>query len=580
MRQLPEEERIQLGKLSLMSPAIAQLLEDLEDEDSDSSGEDQDEDVLSGEEDLVGSNKLDSSRPPHQDKNRQRTESAHEPSALSPSRAASKSISGRGAGHLQARTEHSTRVASAHQKPAHMARFHSLRSMLFHANIENKMKTVTSEDCRREEEVAQKWKDQHEQRQMHRPKTPEKEHPAEKEGIASKIKTKLKRMTSKEAPVLQDIGEHDPVAKFDDYASTASSDADEDLLPESGKHEISENGSVNQSDVDDLVRWVSRRDPVSDGEGRKERRDRSHVKEDSGHESLGNSDIEDLVRMVSRRSETRYTPDNHTGYSDASTESDSDFANKSSEEEDADDLVRWISHRDGQKAGPVSRKLERDELDSEVEQHYDSDIPELGRWVKRHDETSGDSAPSSPVHREELQLDDNETERGRSRSRESPSSTQQAKNHLTYDDVDELVRWVSRKDRNQEQSILENEDRVMEWQRQEDEKKKQIGMTVDEGSLSHSDVKELIEHVRSISLQDVPVKTNTTEAEMGSLGAIQAGDDDSQIFKHNDESKKQQLGMTVDEGSLSQSDIQEIVEYVRKNSTATSGLNEMNKQGS
>ena len=117
----------------------------------------------------------------------------------------------------------------------------------------------------------------------------------------------------------------------------------------SEKHHDSDNESINHSDVEDLVRWISRRDPASDGEMRK--KGVVEIKEDSGHESFGDSDVDDLVRYVSRRSDPKEEVENktqHSGYSDASTEYDEEQQQDSSdEEEDADELVRWISHHQG-----------------------------------------------------------------------------------------------------------------------------------------------------------------------------------------------------------------------------------------
>jgi hypothetical protein len=242
------------------------------------------------------------------------------------------------------------------------------------------------------------------------------------------------------------------------------------------------------------------RDAPSDGEGRKG--ELVETKADSGHESLGNSDVDDLVRYASRRSVPQVgqdTRDQHTGYSDASTESDSEPEKVSSEEEEnADELVRWISRRDGPGAGPVRRNLQRPELDSDVEQHYDSDVPELGRWFKRHDGTSGESAATTPVRQSFDETE--ELERGRPRSRDSMST--QDKRHMTYEDVDELVRWISRKDSKQQDAPIPESDDLATLKQNDEEKKQEIGMSIDQGSLSHADVEELVAHARKTSGDD------------------------------------------------------------------------------
>lgn len=554
IEQLPKEERKQLGRMSLMSPAITQLLDDLGDEDSSSSSEGG---SLSRQHDLADIDhiKKDPSSHTRQDKQKQSTGRVHRSSSPSPSRKSPKSSPSRASAQPKASSVSAPRSggSSVKQKPAHMARFHSLRSMLFQANIEDRMKTGTQADCGKEETAANKWKSQHEQRQIHRPKTPEKDTTG-KDGIGGRFKTRIRRMTSREVPTMGNIRENETVVEFDDRGSTASSD--NELDQHSSWKGDGDDESIHHSDVDELFRWVSRRDPASDGEARKGAVVHHEiVAQDSGHESLGHSDVDDLVRWVSRRSDTQEPQKQHTGYSDASTESDSENLEKSSdEEEDPEELVRWISHRDGPKAGPVRHTLERPELDSEVEKHYDSDVPELGRWFKRHDGTSGESAVSSPV-RERADMFEEE-ERGRPRSRESISPLPKQKNHLTDDDVDDLVRWVSRRDSKQLQpSVLENDDQTFEWKRQEDAKKQQLGMTKDQGSLSHGDIQELVAHVRTNS-QELPTTSLPNKSESTIV----------QDIKHDENDKKQQLGMTVDEGSLSHSDVQGLIAHVRGDS--------------
>ncbi|KAL6703669.1 hypothetical protein ACN47E_009443 [Coniothyrium glycines] len=502
---MPEAERKHLRNASLMSPAITQLLEDLGNDDSDSSSE---SNSVEEDDDLARPkhHSPDSSRPLRQDSESTTTKPHHKPSALSPSRASPKSAQSGSSSQLKPSSSARTGASStAKQKPAHMARFHSLRSMLFSAHLEDKMKSATKEDCRREEAIANKWKSQHEQRQMHRPKTPEKDGP-ESTGLGSRLKRKISRMASKEVPTLQNIGEDDVAVKtFDDTASTASSDAEDEERPANwadGLDDGYDSESISHSDVEDLVRWISRRDPPSDGEARKGGVIRHELVEDSEHESLGHSDVEDLVRWVSRRAEVQTAQNTHTGYSDASTESDSELVqNSTEEEEDADDLVRWISHREGPKAGPVRRNLDRADLDSDIEHHYESDVPELGRWVLRNDATSGESAASSPARDQSIHQDADfltvRQQRGRPRSRDTVSPTKQPQTHLTHDDVDELVRWVSRNDSQQQDPSARGTDG--QTTAQAAAVKQQLGMSIDTGSLSHSDVNDLIEHIRADS---------------------------------------------------------------------------------
>jgi hypothetical protein len=445
--------------------------------------------------------------------------------------------------------------------------------MLFQQGIENQMKTVTKEDCQTEKSAADKWHKQHEERQMHRTGTPEKD-ASGKSGIGSRIRMTVRRMTTKDAGNMEKIREDGAPVEFNDRASTASSDMEE---KQRTRYESDEE-SMDHSDVDELVRWVSRRDPPSDGERRKD--GEVETKEDSGHESLGPSDVDELVRYASRKSDAKEdTKPNaaHSGYSDASTESDSELVEVSSdEEEDADDLVRWISHRDGPKAGPVRRNLQRPELDSDVGEHYDSDVPELGRWFKRHDATSGESAASTPV-KETFEEIDEEEQRGRARSRESIEPIKE-KRHITDDDVDELVRWVSRKDSKQDESPAPGgETPIDRLKREEEEKQHQIGMSVGDGSLSHTDLQDIVEHARKTSGDatssppPAPFAVETGDLRVLKEEKTKAGtlprnpQRDLEGQRESLDEKKQELGMSLDDESLSHSDVADLIAHVRKN---------------
>lgn len=531
IEQVPKEQRSKMGQMSLLSPAVTQLLDDLGEEKSDSDSE---EGSLSGHEEVTETKDTkktaDIRAAPLQNKQKLCPQTPPVPSSLSPRRSSPKSSHNKGSKHGKTT---SSGGESAKTKHPHMARFHSLRSMLFSANLEDKMKSVEQEDHEREE-AANKWKNQHEQRQMHRPKTPEKDAPAN-DGIRSRIKTGIRRITSKEVPTMESIGEDGAPVKFEDRASTASSDNEFEDHETSWKPRDPDEESINHSDVEDLVRWVSRRDPPSDGEARKER-NVPEMKEDSGHESLGHSDVDDLVRYASRRSDGKREEDALTGYSDASTESDSEMARHSSEEEeDPDDLVRWISQREGSKAGPVRRNFERREPDLEADQHYDSDVPELGRWVKRNDETSVDPNVTEPMHEREDPFD--EPERGRPRSRSESPIIKEPKSHLRADDIPELVRWVSRKDVQQQDPIVPDS-------------------------------------------EPAPLRPNELESgDLRTLRSTQPDDVDVEKIKRNEDEKKQQLGMTVDRhddpgrnghedrtGSLGNEDVDELVRWVSKKS--------------
>jgi hypothetical protein len=223
----------------------------------------------------------------------------------------------------------------------------------------------------------------------------------------------------------------------------------------------------------------------------------------------------------------------------------------------------------------VRRNLQRAELDSDVGEHYESDVPELGRWFKRHDGTSGESAASTPV-KETFDDFDEEEQRGRPRSREEIEPIKE-KRHITDDDVDELVRWVSRKDSKQQESpVLEGDNPIGRLKREEEEKQQQIGMSVDDGSLSQADLPDVVEHARKTS--GGPTNSPPTgpfAVETGDLRVLRdektkavTPDRDSQRDldgqRESLDEKKQELGMSHDDESLSHSDVQDLIAHVKK----------------
>jgi len=574
--QLPQDQRKQLGRMnSLMSPAVAQILEGLGDEHSDSSSS---EGGLSDEEDQDA---IEATKKHAQTENLRKNKQKHvaaqapRPSSLSPCRSNSKATN-RGSTKSKSSPTRTAKdsPANAKLKQPHMTRFHSLRSMLFQQRIEDRIKTATEEDCKKEQNAADRWRSQHEERQMHRPNTPEKE-AQQKNGIGSRLKMTMRRMTTRDSGGMEKIREDGAPVEFNDRSSTASSDNEQEQQKASQNRQDSDNESIDNADVEELVRWVSRRDGASDGEARKG--GVVEIKEDSGHESLGDSDVDELVQNSSQNQEVINDKEArvHSGYSDASTESDSELQHLSSgEEEDADDLVRWISHREGPKAGPVRRNLEKHDLDSDVGEHYDSDVPELGRWFRRHDGTSGESAPASLVN-ENINEIVEEEERGRPRSRESVERAKE-KRHITEDDVDELVRWVTRKSSKQHDQPTESENRIATLQREEEEKKHELGMSVDQGSLSNTDVQDLVEHARRTSREtETSSPLAPVGVETGDLRALRNDKEQTSTprdFQNElndkrqdlDDKKEEQLGTSLDDGSLSHSDVQDLVAHVRK----------------
>ncbi|KAF2793293.1 hypothetical protein K505DRAFT_277267 [Melanomma pulvis-pyrius CBS 109.77] len=427
-------------------------------------------------------------------------------------------------------------AGSGRERHPRLARFHSLRSMLFSSKIEDGL--AKHDEARAKAESEEKWRAEHEQRKgFNRPKTPEspKGSPT-KEGFAHRMGDKLRRMTSKEVPTMKDIQEEY------DNESTASSEDEDAHLESIPTDRGGDNESIHHSDVEDLVRWVSRRDPPSDGEIRR-KKEMEQAHEDSGHESLGHSDVDDLVQWVSRKEPEQKT-DRGFDYSDAPTEEDSEAGTPRKEtmgEQDVDELVRWISHKEGPKAGPVrdSKVASSTKKEDSQDAHEDSDGAELSRWVTRKDETSGESDFTGDQNAIQKPTTDEEP-RGRSPRREDRES-------LTHTDVNELIRWVSRRENAKDEE--ERDEGIMRWKKEEDEKKKALGMRQDQGSLQPADVDEL---VRWVSKREASSKDDEER------------DDGIMEWKIKQDEKKKDLGMREDKGSLQPDEVDELVQWVSR----------------
>ncbi|KAF1967695.1 hypothetical protein BU23DRAFT_559176 [Bimuria novae-zelandiae CBS 107.79] len=432
------------GRTGLLSPQVSRILDDLELNEKSSS--DDDNASLSGED--SGSDR-DTSRGRKSRRNIPEQDNAirkAEPSPLVP-RDKRVQIHNQSSSH---------RPGLNSQKNPHLARFHSLRSMLFSSHIEEHMQK------QHESEAEAQWKTEHDLRKgLNRPKTPPEKQKSSKEGLAQMMKAGLKRMASKQSPP--------PMAKIpEDNVSTASDEEEEAVY-----HSDDEN--INHSDIEDLVRWVSKRDPPSDGEARGPKEDEADQlsKADSGHESLGLSDVEELVRWVSRKDVPEsqelenhlkvLAGNEHHGYSDVSTQSDSEAETGQHhhrafiDEDDISELVRWVSHKDGPKAGPIRNKKDGSGAGTPSgSDAHDPHTDDLVRWVTKTDDTSGESINLS---QESLPI----TADGKNEPNAAPkpgSGLKQEVSHsvpaskpeamesdvaLTHDDVDELVNWVTKK---------------------------------------------------------------------------------------------------------------------------------------
>ena len=447
-------EGSEFARTGLLSPQVSRILDDLELDDRSSSGDDNSSDDshashASGSRDHKDPT-IDAS---HERKSRRNLaeEKPLRKVQTTPSPGSKKRTQNQGKSSTQ-------RPGLNSQNGPHFARFHSLRSMLFSSRIEDSMKKHN--EAQTQEQAELKWKAEHDLRKgLNRPKTPE-DQISPKEGLGQRMKMGLRRMTSKNSPP--------PMKKIEeDNVSTASDD-------EQDEAEHSDDENINHSDIEDLVRWISKRDPPSDGEPRKTPGSETPTisKTDSGHGSLGNSDVEELVRWVSHKnepsvqtSEDHLTPPSasaHKDYSSASTASDSEVAaprnphKDSMDDDDVDELVRWISRREGPDAGPVRAEKQPSTASLSAMDQDDSAPDELERWMGKHDDTSGESLPDAVEDASagaESNLGAKRAPQKGSRLKREVSHTRPGENAaargsdaaLTEENVNELVRWVSQR---------------------------------------------------------------------------------------------------------------------------------------
>ncbi|KAF1994972.1 hypothetical protein P154DRAFT_526679 [Amniculicola lignicola CBS 123094] len=500
----------------------------------------------------------------------------------------------------------------------HLARFHSLRSMLFSTRIEESIAQIQEREA--QERAEAKWKEEHKNRlSMTRPKTPPspkspKGSPT-KEGFAHRAVNRLKRIGSREVYEMPTMNENEVFESSE--GSEVEKSKESPGLKNITEDPPSDTESLGQDHVDELVRWVSRRDtPNSDEAPRGREKTRPFERPDENR-SLVNSDVEELVRHVSRRSEPTEEVE-HRSLSDASTASDSDGAGRrdSFGNEDVEDLMRWISRKEGANAGPVrenepkaKRKVERqpvaispgsdaDDSDSgeeptqwvslkeasktafkaapvpglnedtmsgtDIGSHYDTDHPpDLKRWITRADSTSGESQTGDGLTTTDMDAEDRRTEekkevdelvrlvthRDAAPAETSETTSTQEKEEITNDDVDDLVRWISRKDDKEPEADPGSMKKLVDGKR--------LDVDTERGSLRGDDVDELVRWVTR--KEDDKQEPNTQEEQRDAIGS-----DESKSIQISQDEQARTLGRTEDHGSLAPEDLDEIVKWVSK----------------
>jgi hypothetical protein len=451
--QVSEEHDDQYKGSSFLSPQVSRILDDLDFDDASSSDEEDDD-----------QDEQDDKPAPTTAPNKTTTKSQHDtrrsrlgsvslvPDDFPPTPPAAAESGSRETKASPARGSSSPGKEKA-SKPRHanMERFKSLRSVLFLSKIEDNMNKMRSEE-QIHNDAALDWKAQHDKRQgLNRPTTPDKEKKTEsataKEGLTTRVATKIRRMTSHSTPTMEKIPEsaattHETAPTRRDSTATDTDDDDTTNLTHHSNAPRSPHTNNYDSDIshsdEDLVRWVSRADPPSGSEA-------SLPASSAASPSLAPADIPNLVQHASRLSIPTvpavqfYADGTGHGDSDASTASDSegDADAVASEDEDADELVRWVSRRDGALAGPVRRGTPSPTQNTHLggTAAVDEDVPELGSWTTK-------ARAKQDMHVSER---GRTAERSGSRDRETKTKTR-AKTGLRDEDVDELVRWVSRRD--------------------------------------------------------------------------------------------------------------------------------------
>jgi hypothetical protein len=357
-----------------------------------------------------------------------------------------------------------------------LERFVSLRSSLLSSHIADNMSKI-------EQEQGGKWMAEHEGRKRANTSkdarqmantSKEGSHSArrnsEKGTLAHRMGKSLRKLTGSNVPTLKGIREG---------TEPSSSSSNEKSAPteDSGKRD-----SGHASGDDELLRWTSQVDPPSDGSSGHKRKGKGskHAKEShppkSGHDGLEAEDVDELVHWLSKQpkptQEASESQNNQTkDPSRASTEADSDEDASSVQDfadEDINGLVRWISqnrkinegyhkanqntptpklqqHDSTQSGGSRrSQRAERpiSEYSTATQEDRasilgDDDVPELIRTVTR-DECSHDDEK-----KREAAILRWKIEKERQESHGKPDKQHQGE--LSEEDIDELVKWVSRR---------------------------------------------------------------------------------------------------------------------------------------
>ncbi|KAF2262759.1 hypothetical protein CC78DRAFT_618334 [Lojkania enalia] len=561
---LPGEAK-EYGNMSMLTPQVTRILDEIGDDHSSS-----DEDELNVSEDNDPS---DTKEVCHHGRNKSK-DNLHK-LQLSPQ-------------HESPGLASPTPGLRGGSRHPHLARFHSLRSILFSTRIEEAH--AKHREQMEQEQAEQKWREEHEQRKgLNRPKTPEspkgspKGSPT-KEGFMHRMGSKLKRMTSKESAL--------PTIEDENNESTASSDDEGNMGKRRARNDL-DAGSLNEGHLEDLVRWVSRRDPPSDGEARRGRR--SAIEDRNMRGSLKQSDVEDLVQFASQKEDLKSEHREEEvalDWSDAATESDSESGERDDDRsfgnKDVDELVRWVSRKDGDKAGPIPTKKQDQKQSSSSSKVNESDAAEPVHWIMEADETNGNSErvknfkDQSSTMQQEIKLRPEQPD-GIGRSQEDKGSLDDA-------DLDELVQYVSRKD----QPIAQDRSKKANSKNDEDAQKslptthsptppaKQVQQRVPTPQTSTQPISKVTnslsmppDHMKGIDEPDsIRHSQNTDSVPDGNVDDIvnwvpkrdtaqQEGKRDDEIFKWEKEEDEPRM-IQSDERSIGPEDVDELVKWAAK----------------
>ncbi|KAF2749718.1 hypothetical protein M011DRAFT_465391 [Sporormia fimetaria CBS 119925] len=479
----------------LLTPQVTRILDELDENHSDSGDSDSDSESEVGQDlDRGCADKRETSK----GKEAETSMSQRKDSGVQESLQKTSSSSGssdkshKGSPHSASRLRH-----------PRLDRFVSLRSTLFSAHVADKLEAE-----RESKDTEHPPKKTSPDRGMNTDATHEPE-TNKRQGLARRMTDKLRKVTSKEVPTMAKIHEGAALSKQSSNAEDASGERHHKKR-DSGHIESDDNDNdcLRQSEIEDLVRWVSQRNKVGEGE----LPTTSVVSDGEKRGSLKPEDVDELVSFIAQRRKgaadsnkadtaTKAKPESSQhddNLSDPSTESDleDDDDSRDLDEDDVNDLVKWVSRSKdptGGNGGPVkSSRIESSKQPSSKKSSSNSSRSHTGNNTPKAMPNA--AKQSSPLARV------SETQASPLRSSkvpdypESVATEEDLEANLDNEDI-KLLRTVTRDDSSKEQELM-REAAILKWRLERDEQRK-LGRVDSRhrNSLTEEDVDELVKEV-------------------------------------------------------------------------------------